>query len=97
MGDASYYADKYHGRKTASGEVYDMYKMTAAHPFIPFQTIVKVTNRLNNRTVEVRINDRGPFIKGRIIDVSLAAAKRLAMIGPGVVEVQVEVIKMGKK
>jgi rare lipoprotein A len=90
---ASWYGEPYHGRKTASGERYDMYQMTAAHPTLPFGTFVRVTNRENGKTVELRITDRGPFKKGRIIDVSYAAAKKLGMIGPGVVKVKVVVIK----
>lgn len=91
-GEASYYADKFHGRKTASGETFDMNAMTAAHKTLPFGTKVNVTNTANNKTVQVRINDRGPFVKGRIIDVSLAAAKALDMIRSGVADVIVEVV-----
>jgi len=93
-GKASYYADKYHGRKTASGERFDMYQMTAAHKSLPFQSVVKVTNRNNNRSVELRINDRGPFVKGRIIDVSKGAAQKLGMMHDGVVDVEVEIISL---
>src|SRR5688572_26363731 len=80
LGVASYYAAKYHGRKTASGEIFDMNKMTAAHRTLPFGERVRVTNLGNERSVVVVINDRGPFVKGRIIDVSLAAARKLDMI-----------------
>jgi rare lipoprotein A len=91
-GNASYYADKFHGRKTASGEIYDMYEMTAAHPRIRFNTKVKVTNENNDKSVIVRINDRGPYAGGRIIDLSKAAAQELDMIRSGVVPVRMEVV-----
>src|SRR5262245_39911943 len=75
-GLASYYAEPYHGRRTANGEVFDTYQaMTAAHRTLPFNTVVRVENKVNGKEVEVRINDRGPFIKGRIIDLSLRAAR----------------------
>lgn len=89
-GTASYYATKYHGRKTASGEVYNMNRLTAAHRTLPFGTRVKVTNLSNNRSVMVHVNDRGPFARGRIIDVSLAAAKQLEMVGRGTARVRLE-------
>jgi rare lipoprotein A len=91
-GVASYYGDHYHGRKTASGEYYSMHAMTAAHPTLPFGTQVRVTNLDNGRTIEVRINDRGPFVDGRIIDLSRRAAARLDFIEQGVVPVTVEII-----
>lgn len=91
-GRASYYAHKFHGRKTSSGEVYDMHKLTAAHRTLPFGTQLKVTNLSNNKSVVVRVNDRGPFKKERLIDVSLEAAKRLEMIGPGVIKVRIETL-----
>jgi rare lipoprotein A len=94
-GEASYYASEYNGNKTANGEIYNMYKLTAAHPTYPFNTIVRVTNLSNNKNVEVRINDRMPNFKGRIIDLSLAAAKEIDMISAGVQEVRVEVLKWG--
>jgi rare lipoprotein A len=90
-GIASWYGVPYHGRRTSNGEVYDMYKMTAAHRTLPFNSIVRVTNKRNNRTTEVRINDRGPFIEGRIIDLSLAAAREIDMVAAGVVPVRIEV------
>ena len=89
-GEASYYAHKFHGRTTANGETYDMYKMTAAHRTLPFGTRVRVTNLSNGRKVDLKINDRGPFVDGRIIDVSYAAARKLDMIQSGVVPVRVE-------
>ncbi len=92
-GKASYYADKFHGRKTSSGELFDNNKMTAAHKTLPFGTIVKVTNLSNNKSVIVKINDRGPFVAGRIIDLSHAAAEAIGMIGAGVVEVLVQVVE----
>lgn len=91
-GQASFYADKFHGRETASGEKYDQYAMTAAHLTLPFGTMVRVTNLWNGKSVEVRINDRGPFSKGRIIDVSKQAAIELQMVTAGVVDVKVEVL-----
>lgn len=92
-GEASYYADKYHGRKTASGEVFDMHAMTAAHRTLPFDTKVKVTRTDTKKSVVVRINDRGPFVKGRIIDLSLAAAKQLDITQSGVANVLVEIVQ----
>lgn len=93
-GMATFYGDEQHGGPTASGERFDKSKMTAAHRTLPFGTRVRVTNTRNGRSVEVRINDRGPYGKrGRIIDVSEAAARRLDMIEAGVVPVVVEVLK----
>ena len=79
-GMASWYGKKFHGKKTASGERFNMYELTAAHRTLPFGTKVKVTNLENNKSVVVRINDRGPHVKGRIIDLSYAAAKKIDMI-----------------
>jgi rare lipoprotein A len=95
-GTASFYADEFDGKKTANGEVYNMNDLTAAHPSLPFNTLVKVTNLKNGKSIEVRINDRMPQFKGRIIDLSLAAAKRIEMINTGIQEVKLEVIKWGK-
>lgn len=95
-GNASYYADKFHGRKTANGETYDMYEMTAAHPRIRFNTKMKVTNLNNNKTIVVRVNDRGPYSGGRIIDLSKAAAMELDMIRLGVIPVKTEIIDVEK-
>ena len=92
-GLASYYAREFNGRKTASGERYDMHDLTAAHPNLPFDTRVRVTNLSNNQSVVVRVNDRGPYKKGRIIDVSYAAAKKIGLIGNGTAKVKVEVVK----
>lgn len=90
---ASYYAHKFHGRKTASGEVYDMEALTAAHRTLPFGTQVRVTNLSNGRSVVLRINDRGPFKSGRIIDVSLRAARDLGFIDDGVTKVRVKAVR----
>ena len=92
-GLASWYGHPYHGRPTASGEIYNMYDFTAAHRTLPFGTRVRVHNLENGRTVDVRINDRGPYGKGRIIDLSEAAAKQLDMIDAGVAPVTLEVVK----
>lgn len=91
VGAASYYGKRFQGRRTASGERFNMNAMTAAHRTLPFGTNVKVTNRENGRTVVVRINDRGPFAGKRIIDLSRAAASKLGMIREGVVRVAIEV------
>ncbi|MBV7528688.1 septal ring lytic transglycosylase RlpA family protein [Chitinophaga sp. sic0106] len=89
-GKASYYADKFDGRKTASGETFHQNAMTAAHPSLPFGTRLKVTNLANGKTVKVRVNDRGPFAKGRIIDLSRKAARKLGMISTGVATVEIK-------
>ena len=91
-GVASYYGVPYHGRQTASGEVFNMNELTAAHPTLKFGTMVKVTHLANNRSVTVRINDRGPFVKGRVIDLSKAAAEELQMVRAGLAEVKIEVL-----
>ncbi len=96
VGLASYYAEPYHGRKTASGETFDTYQeLTAAHRTLAFNTVVKVTNETNGRDVEVRINDRGPFIDGRVIDLSLKAAREIDMVRAGVVPVKLEIVREG--
>ncbi len=91
-GGASWYGGKFQGRMTANGEIFDTNMFTAAHKTLPFNTIVEVTNLSNNKTVFVRINDRGPFVKGRIIDLSRAAAKKIGLVGKGVVQVRLRVI-----
>jgi rare lipoprotein A len=96
-GPASWYGSKYHGRKTSSGERYNKEAMTAAHKTLPFGTKVKVTNLANNESVILRINDRGPFVGNRIIDVSEAAARKLEMRGAGIARVEVEVLDMPGK
>lgn len=88
-GKASWYGKDFHGKKTANGEIYDMYAMTAAHKTLPLGTWVRVKNLDNNREIEVRINDRGPFVKGRIIDLSYTAAKKLGVVGPGTAPVKI--------
>ena len=96
-GYATWYGKKYHGNKTSIGEVYDMYKMTAAHKTLPLPCYVKVTNLKNGKTVIVRVNDRGPFVKDRIIDLSYAAANRLEIIEKGSELVKVELIDLDEK
>lgn len=91
-GYASYYADQFHGKKTANGEIFDMNKMTAAHKTLPFNTKLRVTNLKNGKSTFVRINDRGPFSGNRVIDLSKQAAIELDMIKDGVVEVECEVV-----
>ena len=91
-GLASYYADKYQGHKTASGERFDTARLTAAHRTLPFGTKVRVTNLDNGRSVVVRLNDRGPVVSGRVIDMSPAAAKQLDMLRAGVARVKLEVL-----
>ncbi|RPI76539.1 MAG: septal ring lytic transglycosylase RlpA family protein [Desulfobacteraceae bacterium] len=88
-GKASWYGDKFHGRLTSNGEIYDMHKNTAAHKTLPFNTVVKVVNLADNSFTIVRINDRGPFVKGRSIDLSYAAGKEVNLIGPGVADVKI--------
>ena len=96
-GLASYYAEPYHGRKTASGEIFDTYKdLTAAHRTLPFNTMVRVTNKTNGRQVDVRINDRGPFVSGRVIDLSVRAAREIDLVRPGVAPVKLTVLKTGE-
>jgi rare lipoprotein A len=96
-GIASWYGEPYHGRKTASGETYNMHGFTAAHRKLPFHTWLKVRNLTNQQEVVVRINDRGPFVKGRIIDLSRRAAQEIQMIGPGTAKVRITVIKPPKR
>jgi 3D (Asp-Asp-Asp) domain-containing protein len=93
-GNASWYGPGFHARPTANGETYDMYAMTAAHKVLPIGTHVKVTNLKNNRSIIVRVNDRGPFVSGRIIDLSYTAAETLGMARTGVVPVQVEAVQL---
>jgi len=91
-GNASWYGVPFHGRHASNGEIYDMYKLTAAHRTLPFETMVRVTNLNNGKSTVVRITDRGPFVDNRIIDLSLAAAREVDSVGPGVVPVRVEVL-----
>ncbi len=97
VGWASWYGKKFHGRQTASGEVYDMYQLTAAHKTLPLGTTVMVTHLKNDKSVMVIINDRGPFVKGRIIDLSYASAQAVGMVEEGVAKVRVEVLERGPK
>jgi rare lipoprotein A len=91
-GMASWYGHPYHGRAAADGEIYDMETLVAAHRTLPFQTRVRVRNLSNDKTVDVRIIDRGPFVQGRIIDLSHAAAKEINLIGPGIAQVEITII-----
>lgn len=91
----SYYADKFHGRKTASGETFNMNALTCAHKTLPFGTILKVTNLANGKSVQVRVNDRGPFVEHREADLSKAAAIKLDMIKSGTAQVKIEIVQMG--
>jgi peptidoglycan lytic transglycosylase len=94
-GLASFYAEPY-GRRTANGEILDTYKdMTAAHRTLPFNTMIRVTNKLNSESVDVRINDRGPFVHGRVIDLSVAAAEKIGMVQAGVVPVKITILQQG--
>ncbi len=88
-GTASWYGRKFHGRRTSNGEIYDMYGISAAHKTLPFGTVVRVTNLRNDRQLDIRINDRGPFVKGRIIDLSYGAAQKLGVVGPGTAPVEI--------
>lgn len=88
-GVASWYGKEFHGQKTANGEAYDMYAMTAAHKTLPLDTYVSVYNLNNGKTADVRINDRGPFVPGRIIDLSYEAAQRIGLVGPGTAPVEI--------
>ena len=98
LGKASYYGSEYKTtRRTASGEHFNNDAHTAAHKTLPFGTIVKVTNLNNNNSITVRINDRGPFVKGRVIDVTTGAAKKLGMIKSGVAPVEIEIISIPEK
>ena len=95
-GHASWYGMPFHGRRTSSGEVYDMHLMTAAHRELPFGTVLEVRNLDNDRRVQVRVTDRGPFVKGRILDLSYAAALRLDMVRTGTAEVELRVVDLGE-
>ena len=92
---ASYYAEDFHGKRTSNGERFNMYDYTCAHKSLPFNTILKVTNLTNGKTCEVRVNDRGPFVATREIDLSKAAAVKLDMIGSGTAKVKLEIVKRG--
>jgi len=91
-GIASWYGEDFHGKKTSSGEIYDMYAESAAHKTLPLGTIVRVRNLDNNREMEIRINDRGPFVAGRVIDLSYACAAKLGVVGPGTVPIELAAV-----
>ena len=97
QGIASWYGEPYHGRQAANGEIYNMDALTAAHKTLPFETWVRVKNLSNKKTTEVRITDRGPFVAGRIIDLSRASAREIELVGPGTAHVRLEVIKPPKQ
>jgi len=94
-GKASWYGPKFHGNKTANGEIFDMYSISAAHKTLPLGTYVKVENLDNNKTIRVRINDRGPFVKNRIIDLSYGAAKEIGLVNKGTANVRLTILKFG--
>jgi len=94
-GVSSFYAEDFHGKLTANGEVYDMYGVTAAHKTLPLGTVCRVTNLANDKSLIIRINDRGPYVKGRILDCSYGAAKKLDFINQGTANVKIEVIEWG--
>jgi rare lipoprotein A len=94
-GDASWYGERFQGRPTACGEPFDMYGFTAAHRSLPFHTVVRVTDVQTRKSVVVRINDRGPFSRGRVIDLSWAAAKDLELVERGVTAVELEILEWG--
>jgi rare lipoprotein A len=93
-GIASWYGKKFHGRPTSNGEIFDMYKISAAHKTLPIGTSLKVTNLLNNKTIITRVNDRGPFVAGRIIDLSFKAAEMLGIVGAGTAKVKIEAVRV---
>ena len=88
----SFYGKKFHGKQTANGEIFDMNKLTCAHKSLPFGTLLKVTNEDNGNSVVVRVNDRGPFVQGRDLDLSYAAAKKIGLVSEGVKKLKVEVL-----
>lgn len=94
-GKASWYGPRFHGRKTSNGERFNKYALTAAHRTLPFGTEIEVTDPATQRSIRVRINDRGPFIKGRILDLSEGAAKSLGIMNRGVANIQIRIIKRG--
>ncbi len=94
-GEASWYGPGFHGRQTANGETYDQYELTAAHRTLPFDTVIKVVNQENSKSVEVRINDRGPYVGNRVIDLSKKAAEEIDMVDSGVAQVELILIQAG--
>ena len=95
IGVASYYGKKFHKKRTANGEIFNMYKVSAAHKSYPLGTKVRVTNLENGRSIKLFINDRGPFVKGRIIDLSYKAARKLDFVSQGTTKVKIEVLRLG--
>jgi len=95
FGVASYYGPKFHGRPTANGEIFDMYKVSAAHRYLPMGTIIQVRNLDNNKTLRIRINDRGPFVNNRVLDCSYAAALKLGFVEQGTANIKLVVLEMG--
>ena len=96
-GMVSYYADEFNGRKTANGETYNMYERTAAHQYLPFHTILQVTNPRNGKKILVRINDRGPFKANRILDLSYQAAKEIGLIKEGTASLSIKIMRLGEE
>ena len=94
-GVTSFYAEDFHGKVTANGETYDMYGLTAAHKTLPFNTLIRVTNMENKQSIVLRVNDRGPYAKGRILDCSYGAAVKLGFIGNGTAKVRIDVMEFG--
>ena len=94
-GVSSYYGPKFHGKLTANGEIFDMYGVTAAHKEFPFNTVTRVTNENNGKSLIIRINDRGPYVDGRILDCSFGAAKKLGFVGEGTALVKIEILEWG--
>jgi len=93
VGVASWYGPGFHGQRTSNGEVYDQHELTAAHPTLPLGTVVRVTNLDTGRSIDVRVNDRGPFAKGRVIDLSHEGARSIGMLGPGTAPVRIDVLE----
>ena len=94
-GVSSYYGPKFHGKLTANGEIFDMYGVSAAHKGFPFNTMVRVTNENNGKSLMIRINDRGPYVDGRILDCSFGAAKKLGFVSEGTAPVKIEILEWG--
>ena len=94
-GISSFYGPKFHGKLTANGEIFDMYGVTAAHKEFPFNTVTRVTNEKNGKSLIIRINDRGPYVDGRILDCSFGAAKKLGFVGEGTAPVKIEILEWG--
>ena len=95
IGIASYYGRKFHKKRTANGEIFNMYKVSAAHKTYPLGTKVKVTNLENGKSIKLTINDRGPYVKGRIIDLSYKAARKIGFVNQGTTKVRIDVIRLG--